>query len=75
MIKIKNISTIPKDSILVTADVVGLHPSIPHEAVLNGLEKVLNNRTNKKMSTEDLVKMAKFVLKNDYFEFIGKVKQ
>ena len=34
-----------------------------------------NNRTNKKVSTEDLVKMAKFVLKNNYFEFIGKVKQ
>ena len=32
--KIKNISTIPKDSILVTADVVGLYPSIPHEAGL-----------------------------------------
>ena len=33
-----------------------------------------NNRTNKKVSTEDLVKMAKFVLKN-YFQFNGKVKQ
>ena len=31
--------------------------------------------TNKKVLTEDLVKMAKFVLKNNYFEFSGKVKQ
>ena len=68
--------TIPKDSILVTAYVVGLYPSIPHEAGLEDLEKILNNRTNnKKVSTEDLVKRAKFVLKNNYFEFNGKVKQ
>ena len=67
--KIKNISTISKDSILVTADVVGLYPSIPHDAGLKAQEKVLNNRTNKKFSTEDLVKMARFVLKNNYFEF------
>ena len=67
--KIKNIGTIPKESILVTADVVGLYPSIPHDAGLKALEKALNNRTNKKVSTEDLVKMAKFVLKNNYFEF------
>ena len=73
--KIKNIGTIPKDSILVTADVVGLYPSISHEAGLRALEKAPNSRTNKNVSTEDLVKMAKFVLKNNYFEFNGKVKQ
>ena len=39
--KIKNISTIFKDSILVAADVVGLHASIPHEAGLKALEKAL----------------------------------
>ena len=53
----------------------GLYPSIPHEAGLKALEKSLNDCTNKKVSTEDLVKMAKFVLKNNYFEFNGKVKQ
>ena len=73
--KIKNIGTILKYSILVTADVVGLYPSIPHEAGLKTLVKTLNNRTNKKVSTEDLVKTAEFVLKNNYFEFNGKVKQ
>ena len=53
---------------------LGLYPSIPHEAGLKALEKALNNRTNKKVSTEDLVKMAKFALKNNYFEFNNKVK-
>ena len=75
MNKIKNISTIPKVSILVTADVMGPYPSIPHEAGLKGLEKALNNRTNKNVSNEDVVKMATFVLKNNYFEFNGEVKQ
>ena len=46
-----------------------------HEAGLKTLEKALNNGTNKKFSTKDLVKMAKFVLKNNYVEFNGKVKQ
>ena len=73
--KIKDINNIPKDSILVTADVVGLYPSIPHEAGLEALEKALNNRTDKKVFTGDLVKMAKFVLKNNYLEFNDKIKQ
>ena len=60
---------------MVTADVVGLYPSIPHDAGLEALRKVLDNRENKKISTDDLTKMAEFVLKNNYFEFNGKVKK
>ena len=60
---------------MVTADVVGLDPSVPPEVGLTALGKALNNRTNKKVSTEDLVKMAKFFLKNNYFEYNAKVKQ
>ena len=37
--KTKNLSTIPHNVILVTADVVGLYPSIPHEAGLELLQK------------------------------------
>ena len=32
-LKIKNLKNLPSNSILVTADVVGLYPSIPHESV------------------------------------------
>ena len=39
-----------------TADVVGLYPSIPHEAGLRALKEVLNRREDKKISTEDLKK-------------------
>ena len=63
------------DVIMLTADVVGLYPSIPHDAGLEIFRKVVVNRENKKVSTDDLTKMTKFVLKNNYFEFNGKVKK
>ena len=72
--KIKNLR-VPKDAFLVTADVVGLYPNIPHEAGLKSLKEALDRRREKKISTEDLVKMAEFVLKNNYFEFDRSVYQ
>ena len=60
---------------MVTADVVVLYPSIPHNVGLEALRRTLDDRVNKKIGTEDLIKMAEFVLKNNYFEFNGKVKQ
>ena len=71
--KIKHLKNIPDNALLVTSDVVGLYPSIPHEAGLRALKEVLDRREEKKISTEDLVKMAEFVL-NNYFEFNGQVK-
>ena len=61
--KLKNIDHFPQDAIMVTADVVSLYPSIPHDAGLLALRKALYNRENKKISTDDLIKMAEFVLK------------
>ena len=73
--RIKNINTLPENAVLVTADVVGLYPSIPHEAGLSALDKALENRSGKKMPTENLIKMAEFVFKNSLFEFNNKVFQ
>ena len=42
--KTQNWGSIPKNTILFMADVVGLHPSIPHEAGLKALRKVLVKR-------------------------------
>ena len=39
--RIKNINTFPENAMLVTADVVGLYPSIPHEAGLGALKGLL----------------------------------
>ena len=73
--KTKNLSTIPDNAILVTADIVGLYPSIPHEAGLRALREALDKQDKKCIPTEDLIKMAEFVLKNNFFEFNSKIKQ
>ena len=39
--KINNLDLIPENAILVTADVVGLYPSIPHEVGLRALREAL----------------------------------
>ena len=73
--KTKELQSIPNGTILVTSDVVALYPSIRHEAGLKALKNALDNRENKSISTEDLIKMARFVLQNNDFEFNGIVKQ
>ena len=46
--KIKGIQYIPGNAILVTADTVGLYPSIPHDYGLKSLKIVLDKRTKAK---------------------------
>ena len=71
--KIKRIGSVPKNVILVIADVVGLYPSITHVA-LKALKQALDKREQKKIPTEDLLNMAEFVLKSNFFEFNGNIK-
>ena len=71
--KIKYLKNIPYIALLLTADVVGLYRSIPHKVGLRVLKEALDRREEKKI-TEDLVKMADVVLKNNYFEFNCQVK-
>ena len=73
--KIKSINNIPDDAHLVTADVVGLYRSIPYELGLKALEEALEKRDSLQISISDLVKMTKFVLQNNYFEFNVETKQ
>ena len=44
--KTRNPGSIPENAILVTADVVDLYPSIPHEAGLKALRKYLIRENN-----------------------------
>ena len=73
--KIKTIGSVPENAFLVTADVVGLYPRIPHQAGLKALKEALEKGDIKKIPTEDLVKMAEFVLNNNIFEFNSKAYQ
>ena len=71
--KIRDIQYIPSNAVL--ADVIELYPSIPHDSGLKALKNILDKRKNQNISTADLIKMTEFVLRNNYFEFNGKVKQ
>ena len=73
--KIKNLGSLPENSILVTANVVVLYLSISHEAGLQALEEALENRHHKQIPTDKLVEIAQFVLKNKFFEFKNDVFQ
>ena len=57
----EELKDIPKDSILVTADVAESYSSISHKASLKALEKRLDRMKNRKISTNDLIKLAEFV--------------
>ena len=63
--KLKAVAEVPQGAILVTADVVGLYPSIPQSEGLNILKKWYETYPNKKIYTEDLGK-------NNLFEFDSK---
>ena len=55
-------------AILVTADVVGLYPSIPHTEGLEVLRKQYDKFVHKKVPTKDIIKIADFALqKNSNF--------
>ena len=52
--KINTLGCIPDNAILVTADAVGLYPSISHQAGLNALKEALDKRRLKRIPTDDL---------------------
>ena len=70
--KLKEIGSLPKNTILCTIDVVGLYPNIPHEEGLASIRKHLDNRESKEVTTNTLVELADIVLKNNYFQFLDK---
>ena len=71
--KIKGFDKIPEGAILITADVVGLCRNIPHDLGLQSSRKRLNETGICKVPTEEIISMAQFVLKNNYFEFNKKI--
>ena len=70
--KLRAIGEIPRGVILATADVVGLYPSIPHDEGLKVLWNQYDKFIDETVPTEDIIKMAEFVLKNNLFEFNSK---
>ena len=66
--KVKTLRCILDNAILVTADKVGLYPSILHQASLIALMEAFDKRFSKKIPTDDLT-MTKFVLSNNFLKF------
>ena len=73
--KLKELGNVPPNAILVTANVVSLYPSIPHDAGLKALHEKLEERNDKSVPTKDLVNMANFILKSNYFESDSCIKK
>ena len=71
LLKLKKLKKVLDNTILV--DVVRLYPSIPQNEGLEVLKKQFDNLYEKSIPTDNLAKMAEFVLKNN-FEFDSNVK-
>ena len=71
----RRVGEIPKGAIPVTADVVGLYPSIPHDGGLEVLRKQSDKFKDKIVPTENIIRMVDFVVKNNLFEFDCKFCQ
>ena len=61
--KIKHLKNIPDNALLVTSDVVGLYPSIHHEAGLRVLKEVLDRRQRKRSLLKILSKWLSLCLR------------
>ena len=64
---------IPDNAIMVSFDVVGLYPHIPHEDGIEAMKRYLDLREEHAISTESLCDLTNIVLENNYFEFDDKV--
>ena len=72
--KTRSLVSIPKNAILVTAVVVGMYSSIPHEAGLKAFRELLDKRELHTIPSTELIRMADFVLKNNYLKFDRQIK-
>ena len=54
---------------------MSLYPSIPQNADLQALYEKLVERADKKVPSTDLIEMAEFILKSNFFKFETKIIQ
>ena len=59
MKRLKELGSVPQNALLVAADVVGLHRTIPHQDGLEALSIKFDQREDKLIPTEDLLEMSK----------------
>ena len=67
--KLRSLTDLPSDIILCSVDVVGLYPNIPHDEGLSALQKRLELRRDKKVSTSTLVELNRSCAEEQCFYF------
>ena len=70
----KRLERVPEDFFVITRDVVGLYPSIPHKEGILALKNKSEGQTSSKILSRDLVKWAEFLLKSYFFENNNEIK-
>ena len=68
MQRLNQIGDIPENALLVSFDVIGLYPHIPHNQVVEIMRRFLDKREDQSVTSESLCKLANIVLKHNYFE-------
>ena len=66
--KMKRIERVPEGSFLITTDVVGLYLRIPRKEGILALKNKSQEQTSPKIPSNDLVKLAEFLLKSNFFK-------
>ena len=64
--KLADIDTLSEGAIMVSMDVVGLYPHIPHDEGLDAIRHSLNGRLNQEIPTSLIFDLAELVLKNNF---------
>ena len=70
--KLRELGTLPKNSVLCTTEVAGLYTNISQEEGLDSVTKHLGNKEIKKVATDTLVDLTDIVLKNNHFQILAK---
>ena len=66
--RLNNLPAIPNGAILVSFDVVGLYPHIPHIEGIETMRRYLEKLEHLQVITDSLCKLAEIVLKDNYFQ-------
>ena len=67
--KLRSLRSLPDGFILITIDVVGLYPSIPHDDGLGSLSEFLDTHHYNHTIRDGICELAHLVLKRNIFEF------
>ena len=72
MIDDLNQNALPDGTLLVSFDIVNMYPSIDNKKGIAAVKSVLNNRLNKKPSTECVIEALRICLQNNNSVFAGE---